>query len=211
MSIVDKKPLRKEALECAKQFKRAWLDMAEVLNKVAGRKAYEVWGYDSVHDYAASELHIKPATVNKLIYSFSTVKRYAPEALKRDGVKKKLPSLDAVEYFDRAIKKARFEDDGEREEVFGALKEAVFDDAQPVSILRKTFNPVLYPTDKRQQALAHLKSMRASIRKLDGLLAEPLKLDQAVVGRVQRALHQLLSDVEAQIAENTPKKTKAAS
>ena len=209
-------PLRLEALERAGEFKRSWVSMADVLVRVRQSRAYEPWGYADLYAYCAEELLIKRATVDKLTASYIVVERYAPEMLGADGVDQQLPSVDAVDYFARAV--------GERgpklaatsgtPDVVDELRRAVFDELQPASALRRDFHPVLYAKSEEQQLLDALQKTRAEVRKLVSMLDGLPGISTQRIDQVMSALEALeleLDDVIPAAREQVPAQAAVAS
>ena len=89
-------PERLDVVQRAQRFKRSWVDLAESLVRLRKSRAYEAWGYADLHEYCNKELAIRGATVDKLLLSFTTVERHAPEVLARDGVARDIPSSSAA-------------------------------------------------------------------------------------------------------------------
>jgi hypothetical protein len=195
-------PERLGLVERAQRFKRSWIELAESLAALRKSRSYERWGYADLHEYCNRELAIKPATVDKLLLSFGTVTRYAPEVLERDGVAREVPSLDAVDYFSRALgddeRPGPFRRLDVKNDVVEQLRAAVFDEGQGVRELRERFNPVLKPkalpdgSDLARRA-------RDTAKRLLALLPELSALSEARIGRVTAALESLLRDLEAQL------------
>ncbi|MDC0669123.1 hypothetical protein [Nannocystis radixulma] len=218
---------RLEVVRRTQRFKRSWIELAEALIKVRAGRAYERWGYDDFHAYCAQELTLKKATVDKLTVSYSTVQRHAPEVLEWDGVARTIPTVEAIDYFSRAIGDGPANDlSGDEEpapassrrapprphapEVLDELKSAVFDEGQPVAELRKRFDPVLHPRPKGAEKLDMLNKASAAARKLAELLPDLDGLPEKRVRRLEEELGALRDDIEA-LAEPLREKLARAS
>ena len=201
---------RLEVVRRTQRFKRSWIELAEALIKVRAGRAYERWGFDDFHAYCAQELTLKKATVDKLTISYSTVQRHAPEVLEWDGVARTIPSVEAIDYFSRAIGDGpandRSDDEpasrraparGHAPEVLTELKSAVFDEGQAVGELRKRFDPVLHPRPKGADKLDLLNKASACARKLAELLPDIDGLPDKRVRRLEEELGALRDDIEA--------------
>ena len=195
-------PKRLDALRCTQRFKRSWVELAQTLVAMRRDKAYEGWGFDDFHAYCSAELHLRRATVDKLTMSFSTLKRLAPAVLKWDGVQREVPSLQAVDYFGKAVDAANAPPQGgprpkqPPREVIKELRQAVFDEGQPVGQLRKRFDPILRPKPAGAEELDVVRKALSATRKLAELLPEIEGLtDKRVVG-VEKALGSLRQDLE---------------
>jgi len=140
-------PFRVTMLRCAQRFKRSWLELATALSELQNRRAFDRWGYADLHEYCQKELSIRPGTVDKLLLSYGTVQRHAPEVLATDRERRDVPSFDAVDYFAKAI--GREEAAGQRldaaPEVIDKLRAAVFEEGRSLPELRGRFGPLLRP------------------------------------------------------------------
>lgn len=200
---------RLELVQRARRFKRSWVEMAEGLVHVRATRAYLRWGYDDIYAYCEQELHIRRSTVDKLTGSFMALRRHAPQVLERDGVAQPIPSVDAVDYFARALRATREGDDDPPEdarpphppEVVEQLRRAVFDENQSVVSLRRRFDPVLHPKPEGVAQLEALEKTRAAARRLENLLADCPGLSAKRVGEVRAALEHLQQDLETLIPQ----------
>ena len=194
-------PGRLELVRCAQRFKRSWVELAEALAELRKTRAYERWGYSDLADYCNKELAIRPATADKLLLSLSTLERHAPEVLRRDGVARNIPSIEAVDFYNRAL------GDEERpgpflrldapDELVEQLKSAVFDEGQSVRELRERFAPVMRPKTESDPEHDHAKKTRAAATRLHELVPEVPGLTEARLGRVLAMLEALISDIDA--------------
>lgn len=195
-------PLRLELVRRAQRFKRSWVELAEALNTLSRNGDYKRWGFATLHEYCQKELAIKEATVAKLMLSYGTLERHAPEVLARDGVARQLPSQEAVHYFARAIDQYESEDDdGNRrldasESLVNDLRKAVFDDHKPMAELRRAFDPVLHPKSPETRHAESLRTVRAAARRLLQAMQEVEGLSEKRVARVQAAVDALIRDLD---------------
>jgi hypothetical protein len=207
-------PVRLDLVQRAQRFKRSWVELAEALTRLRNTQQYAAWGYADLHEYCMKELSIKPATVDKLVLSFATVERHAPEVLGRDGVARNIPSIDAVDYFGRALgsedKPGPFRRLDAPGDVVEQLRSAVFDEGQGVRELRERFNPVLWPKAEQSETLEQLHKIQALGNKLSQLLPQIEGLTEARVGRVLAALEALARDLDALEAVAAKKAQKQA-
>jgi hypothetical protein len=207
-------PVRLDLVQRAQRFKRSWVELAEALTRLRDKRGYAAWGYADLHEYCMKELAIKPATVDKLVMSFATVERHAPEVLGRDGVARNIPSIDAVDYFGRALgsedKPGPFRRLDAADDVVEQLRSAVFDEGQGVRELRERFNPVLWPKAEQNETQDLLRKAQALVAKLSQLLPEIEGLTEARVGRVLAALEALGRDIDA-LEADAAKKAKRGS
>ncbi len=205
-------PERLDALRATRQFKRSWVELAEILVQVRRSGSYKNWGHDDFHKYCADELHLRRATVDKLTVSFSTLQRLAPQVLKWDGVERQVPSYQAVDYFAKAVDApVRAANDGAKagREELKELRHAVFDEGQSVAELRRRFDPIFHPKPKGADKLAILDKADALARKLVELLPDVPGLSDKNVTTVEKAVSSLRGELE-ELAEPLRDKITAA-
>ncbi len=206
--------LRVHAVTRARNFKRSWVEMAEVLVKVRNSRAYEGWGFSDFHDYCAVELQLKSGTVDKLTGSYYTIEQHAPEVLHRDGIGQKIPSIAAVDYFAKAVARApeAANDDldakpeDEEEDLLSEIKHAVFDEGAPVTQLRQRFDSILNPKSDATLHFEAMKKILSASRRLTALLAES---DEVSVGAKSGTLS-ALEGLERELEELLPEAREAA-
>jgi hypothetical protein len=201
-------PARLDALRCAQQFKRSWVELAGKLVAVRRERSHEAWGYEDFYVYCAEELHLRKPTVDKLTISFSTLQRVAPQVLSWDGVAKTIPSYEAVDYLGRAMRlppgqdedaapRRRVEGPEPPREVIKELRSAVFDEGQTVAELRKRFDPVLWPRPKGADKLEVILRASGYARKLAEVLSEIDGLTDKRVAALEQQLGALRQELDA--------------
>lgn len=200
-------PLRLDALRITQAFKRSWVELAQTLVQIRDTGACEAWGFDDFYTYCGQELHLRRPTVDKLVMSFSTLKRLAPSVLRWDGVEREVPSIQAVDYFGKAVQAAnkppeqRMPSTGAPppppREVLKDLRTAVFDEGQSVAELRRRFDPILRPKPKGAEELDSIQKALGAARKLADILPEIDGLDDDQVAPVEKALGKLREDLES--------------
>ncbi len=190
---------RLELVQRARRFKRSWVEMAEAMVFVRDSRAYKRWGFEDFYDYCAAELQIRAPTVDKLVGSYATIRAHAPEVLQRDGVARTIPTVDAVDYFQRALEPANDREEAvdPDPEVLNDLRRAVFDDVKPVQSLRRQFNPLLHPKPEGAEERELIEKARTTVRRLTGLLGRVEGLSEARRQEVDGAL----SGLEQELAE----------
>lgn len=207
-------PARIDIVRRAERFKRSWIELAEGLWQLRKQRKFEQWGYSDLHEYCQKELHIKAATIDKLMLSYGTVREHAPDVLKRDGLVRDIPSLEAVDYFARVAPPPESEE-GEitttrrrldaPQTVLDELRSAVFEQGQSVGELKKRFDPILRPKPAEQdEADLHKKLKTMAERLGEGVQGCP-GLTEARVGRVMAMLEALVRDLDELIEEAAPK------
>jgi hypothetical protein len=195
-------PERLALVQRAQRFKRSWVELAQALAGLRASRSYERWGFADLNEYCAKELSVKPATVDKLLLSLSTVQRHAPEVLERDGVASPIPSLDAVEYFGRALGTDERPGPARRldapDDVIAELRSAVFDESQGVRELRQRFTPTLHPERaERDEDDEVVRRAQQASERLRELVHDVPGLTEARIARVVAALEAFERDLAA--------------
>jgi hypothetical protein len=198
-------PVRVDLLRRARNFKRSWVEMAEALLELRVSRRYEDWGYKDLYAYCSEELLIKKRTVDKLTGSYNTLQTHAPEVLQSDFDQRRMPSVDAVDYFAKAVD--RVSDPGTAppeepaESVVQDLKQAVFDEQRPVTSLRRRFNGVVFTKSHDENALAIMEKSNAAAQRLCNWLPNIEGLGRDRIAETAACLDALIRDLEALIPE----------
>jgi hypothetical protein len=203
---------RLDIVRRAQRFKRSWVELAEGIAKLKKSRAYERWGYASLEEYCGKELHIRENTMAKLTLSYGALREHAPEVLKRDGVVREIPPLDAVEYFAKAFRSD--DEDGAPatrrldapKSVIDELRSAVFDEGSTVTALRKRFDPILNPKAANDEAGESLRKLKAVAERLAQGVQGVEGLSDARVARVLAVVEALVRDLDEMIAKAEPEK-----
>ncbi|KIG12119.1 hypothetical protein DB30_01883 [Enhygromyxa salina] len=231
-------PKRIEAVRRAQSFRRSWVDLAEILVQVRARNLHEKWGYPDFYAYAQDELTLKRGTVDKLTVSYSTLERHAPKVLEHDGVATKIPSYDALDYYHRTVGELEAVSDSTEEaanedpeqprrrarvpqlpgpELRQEFEEAVFNEGQPLTELRKRFDPHFFPKPKGAEELERIKKANATARKLaellteiDGLPDTQVRKLEAELGKLRTRLDELAEPIKDQVTKATARANKRA-
>jgi hypothetical protein len=200
---------RVDIVRRAQRFKRSWIELAEGLTALRKSRRYEKWGYSELTEYCQKELHIKSGTLDKLVLSYGALREHAPEVLRRDGVAREIPSLEAVDYFSRAIGSdpnaagTRKRLDAPRE-VLAELRNAVFDENRSVGELRKRFDPIFRPKSTEQDAGDALRKLKALAERINVQVQHTPGISEKRVGRVIAVMESLVRDVD-ELLEKPPK------
>ena len=204
--------MRVDIVRRAQRFKRSWVELGEGLTALRKSRRYEKWGYSDLSDYCQKELHIKSGTLDKLVLSYGALREHAPEVLRRDGVAREIPSLEAVDYFSRAIgadvsgasaSGTRRRLDAPRE-VLDELRSAVFDENRSVGELRKRFDPIFRPKSTEQDAGDALRKLKALAERINVQVQHTPGISEKRVGRVIAVMESLVRDVD-ELLEKQPK------
>ena len=79
--MVEVLEFRKRIKDALSVYRGSWVELGRLLNECACGGDYKDWGYDDFATYCARELGLKKATIQKLMVSYSYMKRHAVEKL----------------------------------------------------------------------------------------------------------------------------------
>jgi hypothetical protein len=203
-------PARVDIVRRAQRFKRSWLELAEGLTALRKSRRYEKWGYAELSEYCQKELHIKAATLDKLMLSYGALREHAPEVLRRDGVSREIPSLETIDYFSRAVG-VPGEDGapvGRRLDapraVLDELRSAVFDEGASLGDLRKRFDPIFRPKNMEDEQTEGLRRTKVLAERLAQSVQALEGLTEKRVARVVASVEALVRDLD-ELIEKQPK------
>ncbi len=136
---------RVEVLDKARHFKRSWIELGEALSRVYERESWVQWGFASFEEYCRKELHLKKATVSKLLGSFRFLQAKAPRVLERAQSEPgaPVPSLQAVDFVARATERGALADEDLEE-----MERAAFDEGADAPLLSRRFKEVAFPVER---------------------------------------------------------------
>jgi hypothetical protein len=205
-------PMRVDIVRRAQRFKRSWVELAEGLTALRKNRRYEKWGYSELSEYCQKELHIKQATVDKLVLSYGALREHAPDVLRRDGVSREIPSLEAVDYFSRAVGSGGDDEttstrrrlDAPRE-VMDELRSAVFEEGRSLGELRKRFDPIFRPKSAEDEAGDQLRKLKQLAERLAESVQNVSGLSEKRVARTLAAIEALTRDLDELMAQQQPK------
>jgi hypothetical protein len=188
-----KDPERAELIARARRFKASWIELAEALASCQKSQRYTEWGYVSFEEYYRKELHLKTATVNKLVGSYAFLRRSAPEVLERDGLNEPIPSVESIDFLRRA--EEVIESGQAPSDLLSEVRRAVFDDSLSLGKLNRQFKESLFPSD----ADLEQRKRRKELVRLVAKLVEMLEIvrdsvPDSVISEAEHALR-ALSDV----------------
>ncbi len=206
-----KDPERAELIARARRFKASWIELAEALSSCQKGQRYTEWGFVSFEEYYRKELHLKTATVNKLVGSYAFLRRSAPEILERDGLGEPIPSIQTIDFLRRA--EEAIESGQAPSDLLSEVRRAVFDDSLSLGKLNRQFKESLFPSDADVEARKRRKEMLRLVLKLVEML-ETLRdtVPDTVIAEAEHALRGLAESLppeedeskDAATAEATP-------
>ncbi len=198
MHAVASDPLRADTLQKARAFKRTWIELADALTKVQNNKSWEGWGYPDFDTYCRKELHLRGATVQKLLGSYRFLETSAPRVIERardvepEDLSTPIPSLPVVEFVQKATERGAAD-----AETLETIKRVAFEEGADAPMLVKQFKDVAFPetaSERREKLRANIAN---AARKLSTLIAEEgSPVDKKLAIRVEEMVGELLEAIE---------------
>jgi hypothetical protein len=181
-------PERARLLQRARSFKASWLELAEALTDARRHAHWRRWGFETFEDYAKTELHLRPETVEKLTGSFQFLKSKAPDVLRRDGLNAPIPSYQSVDF----LRRAEESEERPKPDVMDALRKRVIDEgAQPAAVSRE-FKATVFPIDEATRKGRDTAALRNVAKRLQEILGETRAVPRRLAAEVGESLTKLL-------------------
>ena len=198
MHAVAGDPLRADTLQKARAFKRTWIELADALTKVQANKSWEGWGYPDFDTYCRKELHLRGATVQKLLGSYRFLETSAPRVIERardveaEDLSTPIPSLPVVEFVQKATERGAAD-----AETLETIKRVAFEEGADAPMLLKQFKNVAFPETERERREKLRGNIANAARKLSTLIAEEgSPVDKKLAIRVEEMVGELLEAIE---------------
>jgi hypothetical protein len=188
--------LRQEAVEQAKKFKTAWVDMGRMLHTIYKEKTYLDWGYEKFEHYALKEIGIKKQTSLKLLRSYFFLEKDEPDYLKKEFIEdspaKKVPDYEAIDVLRQAKNKKEL-----KPEDYSQLKQKVFEAGDDAKSVKKDLTELIKQREVKNPEEVKEQRRTATIRRFIGVL-KSLKEE---MGYNKMLPDKMLSEVESLISE----------
>jgi hypothetical protein len=180
-------PERVELLHRARRFKASWLELAEALTDARRHAHWRRWGFGTFEEYAKTELHLRPETVEKLTGSFQFLKSKAPDVLRRDGLNAPIPSYQSVDFLRRAEAEEQAKPD-----VMDALRKRVIDEGALPGAVSREFKAAVFPIDEATRKQRDTAALRNVAKRLQEILGDTRAVPRRLASEVNGALEKLL-------------------
>jgi len=180
-------PERAEVVARVRRFKASWIELAEALADVKKSSRFSTWGYGSFEEYARRELRLKPDTVDKLLGSFTFLRKRAPEVLQRDGVARAIPSYQAVDFLRRAE-----ESEEAPRDVVAEIRKQVIDEGAGLPSVTKQFKDVVFPPTADERKDRDKNAIVNTATRLRDLLQDTRAVPRHVAVEVRTSLNTML-------------------
>jgi hypothetical protein len=198
MIAVASDPLRADTLQKARAFKRTWIELADALTKVQANRSWEGWGFPDFDTYCRKELHLRGATVQKLLGSYRFLETSAPRVIERardveaEDLSTPIPSLPVVEFVQKATERGAAD-----AETLETIKRVAFEEGAEAPMLLKKFKDVAFPETASERKEKLRANIAQAARKLSTLIAEEgSPVDKKLAIRVEEMVGELLEAIE---------------
>lgn len=187
---------RHSVLQSARRFKSSWVELGKLLVKVRDEALFEEWGFASFEAYCSKELHIRKATADKLVRSFSFLSKHEPRAIANDDLAEVAPAFEVVEVLAGAEQRGQLS-----AEEYRSIRDSIWNPEKPAAELKREIverfpkpAPEPLPEDFQVRRLA------LAVRKLAAELKSCRKIPTAIAERAA-ALAEDVEEVASQVAK----------
>ncbi|MCX5747600.1 MAG: hypothetical protein NT062_34475 [Proteobacteria bacterium] len=194
MADIGNDPVRADTLAKARAFKRTWIELAEALARVTQSNAWQAWGYPAFDDYCRKELHLKQATVAKLLNNYHFLESAAPRVIERarDQQEAPVPSMATIDFVQKATERAAADKD-----TMDAIHRVAFEEGADATSLRKQYGELAFPVSTREKKDKLRGAIAMTARKLTALLAEnDSPVPKKIAVRIEEAIGEMLESIE---------------
>lgn len=200
-------PARVRVIATARAFKQTWLELARELAQVQTKSLWRGWGFDDFDAYCRRELHLRTATVAKLLGSYRFLESSAPRVLTRQqhgatsgangfggDIEKMghIPSLAAVQFVAKAAEMGAAD-----RATLKQLQTEAFDEGIEAPLLARRYKDVVFPVDEATKDAASSKTLANTARRLAALVAAHPGVPHDIATRVERSIGELLGAIES--------------
>ena len=187
-------PERVDVLAKARAFKRSWIELADALARTYERESWQGWGFSDFESYCRRELHLTPATAQKLLGSYRFLRSSEPRVIERarEDPEAPVPSQKAVDFVARAAERGAADDD-----TMSEIKRAAFDDGLEAPMLSRKYKEVAFPVSDEERRDKLRGQITGAARRLANLLADPdAPVPHELAASAEESLGQLLAALE---------------
>jgi hypothetical protein len=178
---------RHTVLSAARRFKASWVELGKLLVQVRDEASFSGWGYETFDLYCTKELHIRKATAEKLVRSFSFLARHEPRAVANDDIVQTAPAFEVVEVLAGAEERGQLD-----AQEYRSIRDAIWNPEKPVAQLRREFSDRFPSPPAPRPEGGELKRLAG----WSARLAAELKACRAVPSAIAERALALADDVE---------------
>lgn len=178
---------REKLVDTSKNFKTNWLNLGELLSKVASEKLYVEWGFRHFEDYCKEELKIKKSTAIKLTNAYFFIRQEDPDLKDKDL------DLDVI----KVLQKAKRDDDVS-DEAYSELKDLATDKKRSSQTINKRYKDLTKEEEDTTQAQEFNKNTSMAARRL----LQRIRHNISIPEKYKETLNEMVSffDAEAKVS-----------
>ncbi|MFH1397178.1 MAG: hypothetical protein ABIH27_01320 [Candidatus Omnitrophota bacterium] len=198
---MENNPLRRQILECAKNFKTSWVELGRSLYSVFKDKAYKEWGYITFDAYTSKEIGIKKQTAVKLLRSYYFLEKEEPQYLrsefKENSAAASIPTYESIDVLRQAKNKKEL--DGED---YNRLKKGIFEGGKDFREVKKDLTALIRERQELEPKEAREKKKFSTLRRFLGTLKaikEEIKASKLTSAAIIKDAEELIRKLEAEL------------
>ncbi|MBI3183896.1 MAG: hypothetical protein HYZ28_17300 [Myxococcales bacterium] len=185
---------RHSVLTAARRFKAGWVELGRMLVRVRDEGLFQQWGFESFEGYCAKELHIRKATAEKLVRSYSFLSRHEPKALFGEDLPETAPAFEVVEVLAGAEERGQLS-----AQEYRGIRDSIWNPERSWSDLRRELSDRYRAPEGERTEAQQLRRLSAMAHRLAEELARTRKVPRAIAERAAA----LAEDVEELTAQQS--------
>ncbi len=193
--------LRRQILDCAKNFKTSWVDLGRSLYSVFRDKSYKEWGYNTFDAYTSKEIGIKKQTAVKLLRSYYFLEKEEPQYLKSEfkenSAAASIPTYESIDVLRLAKNKKELDD-----EDYNSLKKGIFEGGRDFREVKKDLTALIRQRQELEPEEAREKKRFSTLRRFLGTLKaikEEIKASKLTSTAIIKDAEELIRKLEAEL------------
>ncbi len=198
---MENSPLRRQILECAKNFKTSWVELGRSLYSVFRDKAYKEWGYITFDAYTSKEIGIKKQTAVKLLRSYYFLEKEEPQYLKSEfkenSAAASIPTYESIDVLRQAKNKKELD-----EEDYNRLKKGIFEGGKDFREVKKDLTVLIRERQEFEPEESREKKKFSTLKRFLGTLKaikEEIKTSKLTSAAIIKDAEELIRKLEAEL------------
>lgn len=196
---MENNSLRRQILDCAKNFKTSWVELGRSLYSVFRDKSYKEWGYNTFDAYTSKEIGIKKLTAVKLLRSYYFLEKEEPQYLKSEfkenSAAASIPTYESIDVLRLAKNKKELD-----VEDYNSLKKRVFEGGKDFREVKKDLTALIRQSQELGPEEAREKKKFSTLRRFLGTLKaikEEIKVSKLTSAAIIKDAEDLIRKLEA--------------
>ncbi|MBU0503475.1 MAG: hypothetical protein ABH882_07475 [Candidatus Omnitrophota bacterium] len=198
---MENNTLRRQILDCAKNFKTSWVELGRSLYSVFRDKSYKEWGYNTFDAYTSKEIGIKKQTAVKLLRSYYFLEKEEPQYLKSEfkenSAAASIPTYESIDVLRLAKNKKELDEDD-----YNSLKKGIFEGGRDFREVKKDLTALIRQRQELEPDEAREKKKYSTLRRFLGTLKaikEEIKISRLASAAIIKDAEDLIRKLEAEL------------